>query len=387
MTATYCVDEITLDSDRITEKKDPFWGDVTVFHDVVIASEIVQPYLDGLAYKSRGELEAYTPTVDGRWVMTGKHPDDGIISDRSQIHGRTVNPRYCKNLIDPKTLRPNRHGVRADVEIFNDRISADMLENMVKGVKKDVSIGFFFTKDANAGVVADGVFKGTQYDYIQTNMFHDHLAAGIDQGRCPSPYCGLGADSVKQRLTGDPFAGFSNFAECESKIRGENPDLTDEQVAAICGKLKSEHEDDIVEDTLLSDLKNKIHELLRDEIESIKGEKLGKKEENVGDWWRRIEWGTDENRPIFNNLTGDVQTLIIEAGLCPDCKGGDGECEEGYHMSEEGECVPDEEEEEEMEDMSPEEETPVEETVDVKVKTKTDPYDVLARFDALKNGV
>ena len=382
----YCTDSIKLDAERVTEYQHDVYGAVTVFHDVVIASEIVQPYLDGMAFKSRDELQSYAWTVDGRWVMTGKHPDDGIISERDQVHGRTVNPRYVKDLIDPNTKRPNRAGVRANVEIFNDKISKKTLEDMKNGVKKDVSIGFFFTKDATPGVVADGAFKGSEYDYVQRNMFHDHLAAGIDQGRCPSPYCGLGADEVKQRLTGDPFAGFSNFAECEATIADENPELTEEQVAAICGKLKSENEDSISEETVLESLKNKIHDLLNEEYEALRGEKLARKEGDEGDWWRRIDWTSDTHREIFDALGDETRVLIMEAGLCPDCQNSDEEeeCPEGQHKDDEGKCVPDEEEES-MEDIEedPEEEQE-EDSVKPPVIKKLDPREVIARFDSLK---
>ena len=72
---------------------------------------------------------------------------------------------------------------------------------MKKGLKPDVSIGFFFSKDETAGTVDAGTLKGEAYDYIQRHMFHDHLAVAIDAGRCPSPLCGLGADALNQKLT------------------------------------------------------------------------------------------------------------------------------------------------------------------------------------------
>ncbi len=380
MTVNYCVDSIKLDSDRITERKDAFWGDVTIFHDVVIASEIVQPYADGKAFKSRKELEAYAPTVDGRWVMTGQHPDDGIISDRSQIHGRTTLPRYVIDLNDPKTGRPSRAGVRADVEIFNSRVPATLLDEMKKGKKNDVSIGFFFTKDETAGVVDADSCKGQEYDYIQTNMFHDHLAAGIDEGRCPSPYCGIGADSLKQRLTGDPFAGFANFAECEATIRKENPKLSDEAVAAICGKLKSEHEGDIVEDdSLRNELKTLVRELL-EEMQEVKAMKDAIKDKNP-DWYLTVPWKEEPFTTMFDKLNDETRQIIIDAELCPTCTEDEEhpeDCPEGQHMVD-GECVPIEEEED---DEPVEEDEPVVEDKKVEAK-KLDPREVLDRFDAL----
>jgi len=243
-TLIYQQDSIRLDADRISEEKHPVFGDMTVFHNVVIASEMVQPYKDGKALKHRDELEAYSWTVDGRWIIVGGHPEDAIISDRAQVGGRTVNPKYVKNLKDPKTGRPNRAGVTADIQVFNNKISKQQLDDMKSGKKADVSIGFFYAKDEKAGIVEDGPFKGDAYDYVQRNMFHDHTAVGIEDGRCPSPYCGLGADEIcKHSLTNDPFSGFKNWGACITKVMLENPKLTKEAAANICGSLKAKHED------------------------------------------------------------------------------------------------------------------------------------------------
>lgn len=242
----YQEDRIELAPEKVTTIDDPIHGPITIFHDVVIASEMVQPYPDGKAFKCRDELEAYAWTVEGRWVKAGSHPEDAIISDRNDVNGRTVNAHYVKNLKDPKTQRPNRAGVRADIHVFNKKVPPELLEGMKKGTKCDVSIGFFYTADKTAGTVADGPFQGEAYDYVQRSMFHDHLAVGLNEknGRCPSPYCGLGADEiVKRTITGDPFAGFSNFEDCVSKIMKENPDYSKEQAVKTCGMLKAKHED------------------------------------------------------------------------------------------------------------------------------------------------
>lgn len=244
MTYIYQEDNMELKPEKISSTLDPLHGPVTIFHDVIIASEIIQPYPDGKALKSRDELEAYAWTVEGRWTKAGGHPEDAIISDRTDVCGRTTNARYVKNLKDPKTGRPNRAGVRADIQVFDKKISPELLDSMKKGKKRDVSIGFFFKKDETPGKVMDGPFTGEDYDYVQRNMFHDHLAIAIDNGRCPSPYCGLGADEiVKKSLTGDPFAGFANFSECLIKVKEKNPKLSDESAVKICGSLKAKHED------------------------------------------------------------------------------------------------------------------------------------------------
>jgi len=348
MTMIYQQDMVKLDSERITDETHPVFGDMTVFHDVVIASEIVQPYEDGMAWKPRDELESYAWTVDGRWVMVGGHPADGIISERDQVAGRTVNPRYVKDLKDPKTKRPNRAGVRADIQIFNNKVSPQLLADMKTGKKPDVSIGFFFNKDNEPGVVESDSCKGEEYDYVQRNMFHDHLAAAIDNGRCTMPYCGLGADEIIKKFVGDPFAGFENFAACMAhmtKPKSEGGEgYTEEQAQQVCGKLKSEHEDRVMEETLLGKSKEHLLLLLEDAFEELRGTVLAKKEQAEGDWWRRINWSEDDNRTLFDALKDETKTLIIEAGLCPDCQQedmGEGGCPEGTEWNEEkATCLP-----------------------------------------------
>jgi len=390
----YQKDTFTLDAGKITTEKHPVYGDMTVFHDVVIASEIVQPYEDGLAWKPREELEAYAWTVDGRWVMLGAHPEDGIITERDQVSGRTVNPRYVKDLIDPKTKRPNRHGVRADVQLFNDKVSPKLLEDMKTGKKQDVSIGFFYTKDETKGVVTDGVCKGEDYDYAQRNLFHDHLAAGIDNGRCPMPFCGLGADALKENLAGDPFAGFENMNECVAKIMEENPDYTEEQAKATCGKLKSEHESDNGEDDALRKSLREIAQMLWDELEEIKGMKDAQKK-TLNDWYHKIPWKDEPFKTMFDSLNDETRILLTEEGLCPHCgdeeepNEGESECEEGYEKNEEGECVKKEEdappepeceegyEKNEKGECVKKEETPSEGTP----PKKLDAVEVMRRFD------
>lgn len=323
MTHIYAEDHVTLDSEKVTERDDPVHGKVTVFHDVPIASEIVHEYPDGMAYKSRDELESYAWTVDGRWVCVGSHPSAGVVSDREQVHGRTVNPRYVKDLKDPKTNRPNRAGVRADVEIFNSKVPPAILNDMRNGKKQDVSIGFFYSMDATPGTVEDGPFKGAEYDYVQRNMFHDHLAAGIDNGRCPSPYCGLSADELKEKiLGGDPFAGFENWDDCVSTVMEENPEYSREQAEKVCGKLKSKYEDKVVEERALDRAKRVALSALwqiMEETEELKGELDAYKDIKREDWWRRINWRDSEMTPLYHRLSEDTRKLITEAGLCPTC--------------------------------------------------------------------
>lgn len=316
MTRIYGEDKVKLNPDRVSEGTDPQHGPTTVFHDTVIASEIVQPYPDGKAFKSRTELEKAAWTAEGRWVILGGHPEEAIISDQKQVSGRITNTRYVKDLIDPKTKRPNRAGVRSDIVIFNRRVPEEQLNSMKNGSKADVSIGFFYERDDNSGTVPDGPFKGDEYDYAQTNLFIDHLAAAIDNGRCPSPLCGLGADELKDKVGADPFSGFKSFEACVSEIGAKNPKLKQSQVEGICGKLKAQHEKKSKEDQATKKALENLNALMS-EIESLKGERDALK---TGEpWYRAVDWKTPENMTLFDSLSEETQTFIKDAGLCPAC--------------------------------------------------------------------
>ena len=324
MRVIYQQDQVKLDAERITEYNHPVFGATTVFHDVVIASEIVQPYDDGKAWKPRDELEAYAWTVDGAWVIIGAHPAEGIISDRAQVSGRTVTPRYVKDLLDPKTKRPCRAGVRANMEIFNSKVPSATLEDMKNGKKQDVSIGFFFSKDETPGVVEADSCKGEEYDYVQRNIFHNHTAAGIDNGRCPMPYCGLGADELNRQIIGDPFAGFKNFGACKTEMMKPKSEggegYTEEQAEGVCGMLQAKHEKKKKKDEdVVQRMKQPIYKALLEAMEMLEGEREATKTADKAEWWREIDWAEDDTRTVFDTLPEDTRNLIIEAGLCPEC--------------------------------------------------------------------
>lgn len=317
MTYIYQEDQVTLNPERISDGKHPIFGETTIFHDVVLASEMVQKYPDGVALKDRKELEDYAWTIEGRWVKIGGHPENGIISDRDEVGGRTINVKFVKNLIDhKKTQRPNRAGIRADLEVFNKKVSPELLDEMKKGTKPDVSIGFFFTKDETKGD-----FNGEKYDYVQRNMFHDHLAAGIDNGRCPSPYCGLGADELREKLVGDPFAGFSSFEACVAKMMKPKSEggqgYSEETAKKVCGKLKAQHEDNKEEEDDLVKASRILRALLEEELEALRGEREALKD--TREWWMILDWTDPQLAEVFDHLEEDVREQIIDAGLCPTC--------------------------------------------------------------------
>jgi hypothetical protein len=162
----------------------------------VIASEIVHQYEDGWAYKPAEDLEEMAKTANDIGAIPVKilsHPDAStnyLLVKQSDVYGRAENFQYVKNLIDAKTHRPCRKGVRADIRWFKDRTPADIIEQIKTGTMHDVSIGFTFDRED-----IKGEFEGVKYDYTQRNLFLNHVAAPIQAGRCPGPVCGIGYDS------------------------------------------------------------------------------------------------------------------------------------------------------------------------------------------------
>lgn len=157
----------------------------------VIAREMVQEYPEGLAFKPADELEKADWTAEGRWVATMQHPDTGLIARRSDVKGKIERAAFARDITDPKTRRPMVRGIRADIKWFKDKVPKNILDDVKSGVLRDVSIGFTYEEDRTPGE-----WEGQKYDFVQRNIFIDHVVAPCPVGRCPSPYCGIGVDSI-----------------------------------------------------------------------------------------------------------------------------------------------------------------------------------------------
>ncbi len=164
--------------------------DESIVFPAVIAREMVQPYPEGSVYKPAEELEKAAWTAEGRWLTTERHPDTRLITRREDVKGRVEAPRYVKDLVDPKTRRPMDRGIRANLRFYKKNVPAALLDELRSGKSADVSIGFLYDEDKTPGE-----FRGQKYDFVQRNLFIDHVAAAVPTGRCPSPLCGIGADS------------------------------------------------------------------------------------------------------------------------------------------------------------------------------------------------
>lgn len=324
-------DQVEIDSSKMEHYDHDVFGPVTVFKDVVIAREIVHEYKDGFAYKPADELEAAFWTATDRWAIAGGHPDSAVIMDRDQIHGRTTNVRFTNSLIDPKTKRPNNRGIIADLEVFDNKVAPETLESMKNGTKTDVSIGFFFSMDKTPGKIEDEKhpLNGISFDYVQRNLSIDHTAFALEKGRCPMPFCGIGADEITMRITGDPFAGYKNFAECVKK----NQDKEDPK--AYCGAIKAkvEAKKDVFK-TALENMKSEIEAVLV-QFEDSEEQLNEDEDKNIGDsmslaevkdWFRLSDesWNDLEEteRLYLKSLYREKNPVVIQDTVdeCPECE-------------------------------------------------------------------
>jgi hypothetical protein len=125
--------------------------------------------------------------VGSKPVKILEHPNastDYLVKRNSDVFGRVDNFRFEAS---------PRARVIADAWWSKKVTPANVLEDIKTSKMRDCSIGFTFDPD-----ITPGVWNGAKYDYKQTNMFLDHVAAPIPAGRCPGPICGIGYDSKAQ---------------------------------------------------------------------------------------------------------------------------------------------------------------------------------------------
>jgi hypothetical protein len=196
----------------------------------VLTRESVLPFADGLGYRSAAELEAAAWTLEGAWVVAYSHITVFPMS-REDLRGRVKHVRF-----DPEI-----RGVRGDIHFQKSLCDADLLSGVRQRSLKDVSVAYFCED-----VFEPGEFAGERYDFRQENFMFGHVAAGVPEGRCPSPFCGMNVDEfvVKSRM--DP-----EVTEKYVRIRVRDPDLfldgsfrtvvlsAEQGIHAVIGKLKT----------------------------------------------------------------------------------------------------------------------------------------------------
>ncbi len=155
--------------------------DEAVIVPTVLARECVSPYCNGRGYKPGAELKAAAFTLDGAWVVVYDHIPTVHVQDRGVIRGRVKDVAFKDEI----------NAVVGDVWFMKALCDQALLERARKGeLSKDVSCAYFAEEVYEPGKFGDDV-----YDFVQKNIMFGHVAVGVPEGKCPSPFCGLQMDS------------------------------------------------------------------------------------------------------------------------------------------------------------------------------------------------
>jgi hypothetical protein len=154
--------------------------DEAVIVPAVLARECVSDYCNGRGYKPSAELKAAAFTLDGAWVVVYDHIPTTYVQDCSDIRGRIRDVAFNEKI----------NAVVGDVWFLKAHCDQALLDKVRKGeLAKDVSAAYFADE-----VFEPGKFGDDAYDFVQKNIMFGHVAVGVPEGRCPSPFCGLQMD-------------------------------------------------------------------------------------------------------------------------------------------------------------------------------------------------
>jgi len=198
---------------------------------VILTRESILPFADGKGYRSAKELQDAAWTLEGAWVVAFDHISTVFVTNRADIRGKVENVKFCSKI----------NGPIGDIRFFKAACDVAFLDSVRQGKLKDVSVAYFCED-----VFTPGKFGDESYDFVQQNFMFGHVAAGVAEGRCPSPFCGMSVDSLL-RPHKDP-----EVTENYVRIRVRDPNLfvegsfrtivlsAKEGIHAIIGKLKSD---------------------------------------------------------------------------------------------------------------------------------------------------
>jgi hypothetical protein len=154
----------------------------------VLTRESILPFDAGFGYRPAAELELAAWTLEGAWVVAYNHIATVFVTDRADIRGKVETVRFDGKI----------NGVVGDIRFLKSCCNSAFLEGVRSGSLRDVSVAYYSEEDFSPGKFGDEV-----YDFVQRNFMFGHVAAGVPEGRCPNPYCGMNADALIVAPRGD----------------------------------------------------------------------------------------------------------------------------------------------------------------------------------------
>jgi len=196
----------------------------------ILTRESILPFADGKGYRSAKELKDSAWTLEGAWMMAYKHISTVFPVRPDDIRGRTQNVSFDASI----------NGIRGEICFIKARCDEELLNNVRQGNLKDVSVAYFCDD-----IPEPGTFAGEPYDFVQRNFMFGHVAAGVPEGRCPSPFCGMNVDSFKPRMDPEETEEFVHIRvrDPEDFVEGSFRTIeidAEKGIKAVIGKLKSD---------------------------------------------------------------------------------------------------------------------------------------------------
>jgi hypothetical protein len=156
---------------------------------------------------SRSELQKAARTARTAKITILDHPPNRVVTAQEEIYGQVEKAFY------------DRDRIRSTLNFEKDVCPADFLEEIraaaaKTGPPKDVSIGFYYVADETPGKWHD-----QNYDLVMRNIVIDHVATGVQKGRCSYPDCGVGVSSVELAA----FMNASKSPEKKPPATSDNP--------------------------------------------------------------------------------------------------------------------------------------------------------------------
>jgi hypothetical protein len=176
-------ERVSFDSSRKIREDD---GSLVV--PAVLTRESILPFDAGFGYRPAAELELAAWTLEGAWVVANNHIATVFVTDRADIRGKVENVRFDGKI----------NGVVGDIRFLKSCRDQTFLDGVRSGSLRDVSVAYYSEEDFSPGKFGDEV-----YDFVQRNFMFGHVAAGVPEGRCPNPYCGMNADALIVAPQGD----------------------------------------------------------------------------------------------------------------------------------------------------------------------------------------
>ncbi|WNZ28450.1 MAG: DUF2213 domain-containing protein [Candidatus Bathyarchaeota archaeon] len=143
----------------------------------ILDRESILQYGNIKSYRPANELHDAAFTLEGAWIVAYRHTPTPYIVYRSDIRGRVKNVSWNQETAS----------LIGELVFTKSLCDSVLLEKLRKGtLNKDTSTAYFCNELFEAGE-----FGGQKYDALQKNLMYHHIAVGVPEGRCPSPYVGM----------------------------------------------------------------------------------------------------------------------------------------------------------------------------------------------------